>query len=105
MDGIDETLTGRRARRELSFTSPNGRERANCRCCNIDVGFTKYASNIQLLVAAEDAILVEGDAPVTRKISLDVRPRGNAVVQIDQAGDLALERLPALRKCIEQPLD
>ena len=35
---------------------------------------------IQALVAAEDAVLVKGDAALAREIRLDVRPGRNAVV-------------------------
>src|ERR1039458_8993985 len=62
-------------------------------------------SNIQLFIMAEDAVLVEGDAPVAGKIGLDVRSDGDAVVQIDQALNFALEGLHAIRKGITQPLD
>src|SRR5712671_2083766 len=60
---------------------------------------------IQLLVAPKNALLVEGNAAVAREIGLDVGPRGDAVVQIDHAGYLALERLHALGECVAQPLD
>src|SRR6267142_65485 len=63
------------------------------------------SSKVQLLVAAEDAFLVEGDAAVAREIGLDVGPRGDAVMQIDHARYLALERLHALWKCVAQALD
>ena len=43
--------------------------------------------HIQRLVAPENAVFVEGDAPVACQISLDIGPCGNAVVQIDQAGN------------------
>src|SRR5260221_1970109 len=60
---------------------------------------------IQLLVVTKNAVLVEGDAPVAGEISLDVGARGDAVVQIDQAGDLALAWLHALWKCVTQSFD
>src|SRR6266702_8715293 len=47
--------------------------------------------NIQRLVAAEDAVFVEGDAALARKIGLDVGSCSDAVVQIDHSGDPALE--------------
>src|SRR5882724_3496385 len=61
-------------------------------------------SNIQRFVTAENAVLVEGDAPIAGKISLDVRPRSDAVAQIDQPGNPALERLHAVGKGVAQPL-
>src|SRR5580704_10369386 len=53
----------------------------------------------------EDAVLVEGNAAVAFEIRLDPRSRGNPVAQADEARNLALERLHALRKSIAQPLD
>ena len=47
---------------------------------------------IQLLVVPEDAILVEGDAALAGEIGLDVRPRRDAIVQIDQRRDLRARR-------------
>src|SRR6202034_3023893 len=61
------------------------------------------ASSVQRLVAAENAVLVEGDAAVAGKIGLDVGSRGDPVVQIDQAGDTALERLHPPWKGVAQP--
>src|SRR5882724_11753664 len=60
-------------------------------------------SEIQRLVAAKDAVFVEGDAAIAGEIGLDVRPRRDAVVQIDQAGYPALEGFHAFGKCIAQP--
>src|SRR6267378_6616752 len=50
-------------------------------------GMTKADLQIQRLVAAEDAVLVEGDTAVAGQIGPDIRPDGNAVVQVDQAGN------------------
>src|SRR5580704_5299468 len=64
---------------------------------NLEIPGSRYARpgmtklKIQPLVAAEDAVLVEGDATRAREIGLDIRPRRDAVVQIDQAGNIALE--------------
>src|SRR6266446_9095552 len=55
-------------------------------------GMTKADLNIQFLVASKNAVLVEGDAAVAGEIGLDVRSVGDAIVQIDQAGDPAFER-------------
>src|SRR6476469_3061248 len=63
------------------------------------------SSTVQFLVVPENAILVEGDAALACEIGLDVRPRGNAIVQIDQTGNLALEILHPLRKGIAQSVD
>src|SRR5258708_20332429 len=60
---------------------------------------------IQLLVITKNAVLVEGDAPVAGEISLDVGPRGDAVVQIDSARNLALEWFHAFFTCVTQPFD
>src|SRR6266478_7466651 len=68
-------------------------------------GMTKADLQIQRLVAAEDAVLVEGDAAVAGEIGLDIGSRGNAVVQIDQAGYPALEGFHAFGKCIAQAFD
>src|SRR5712671_6476473 len=68
-------------------------------------GMTKADLQIQRLVAAEDAVFVEGDAAVAGQIGLDIRSRGNAVVQVDQAGYPALEGFRALGKCVAQPFD
>src|SRR5450631_2304770 len=65
-------------------------------------GMTKMSLEIQRLVAAKDAVFVEGDAAVAGEIGLDVRPVGDAFVQIDQAGDPALERFHAVGKCVAQ---
>src|SRR5882724_8204182 len=62
-------------------------------------------SNIQRLVAAEDAVLVEGEAAVAGQIGLDIGPRGNAVVQIDQAGNPAFEGFHAFGKCVTHAFD
>src|SRR3954469_5186173 len=85
-------------------SSPNGRG-SELRCCDIDASPTKYTSEVQLLIPTEDAFLVEGDPALACEIRFDVRPRGDAIVQIDQPRYLALERLHALRKCIAEPLD
>src|SRR5664279_2259421 len=82
---------------------PGLRQPAHPQMCNCTSG--NDVLNIQRLVAAEDAILVEGDPAVAAEIGLDVGSRGDAVVQIDQAGDVALERLHAPRKGVAQPLD
>src|SRR6266478_2688484 len=60
---------------------------------------------IQRLVAAEDAVLVEGDAAVAGEIGLDIGSGGNAVMQIDQDGNPALEGFHAFGKCIAQAFD
>src|SRR5258708_36375443 len=60
---------------------------------------------IQLLVITKNAVLVERDTPVAGEIGLDVGPRGDAVVQIDQAGNFALEWFHALWKCVTQSFD
>src|SRR5712671_128461 len=60
-------------------------------------------SQIQRLVAPENAFLVERDAALTRQIRLDVRPLRDAVAQFDQARYFALECLHALREGIAQP--
>jgi hypothetical protein len=39
----------------------------------------------------ENAVLIEGNPAVALKISLDVRPLGNPVVQFDQARNFSLE--------------
>src|SRR5215475_8830726 len=57
---------------------------------------------IQFPVVAEDALFIEGDAAVACEISLDVRPRGHAVMQSDQTRNIALERLHPLRKGVAQ---
>src|SRR5436305_13080340 len=59
-------------------------------------------SDIQRLVAAEDAVLIEGNAAGACEISLDVGPRRDAVVQLHQLRDRALEPLHALRESIAQ---
>src|SRR5262245_13993977 len=64
-----------------------------------------HASLIQLLVAPEDTLLVEGNAALACEIGLDVRPRRDAVVQLDEMRHLALERLHAIREGIAQPCD
>src|ERR1700731_184210 len=51
----------------------------------------------------ENAVLVEGDAPLAGEIGLDAGPCGDAVVQTDQAGNPALERLHAPWKRVAQP--
>src|SRR6185437_15720713 len=58
--------------------------------------------DVQLPVMAEDAVLVEGDAPLAGEIGLDVRPCGDAVAQPEQARNRLLEGLQALRKCVAQ---
>ena len=50
-------------------------------------GESWLTSPIQRLVPPENPLLVERDPPVARQIRLDVRPRRNAVAQIDQAGN------------------
>src|SRR5664280_2792269 len=82
---------------------PGLRRSAHPQMCNCTSG--NEFLYIQRLVAAEDAILVEGDPAVAGEIGLDVGSRGDAVVQIDQAGNAALERLHAPRKGVAQPLD
>src|SRR6266436_3773643 len=68
-------------------------------------GMTKADLHIQRLILPEDAVLVEGDAAVAGQIGLDIGSRGNAVVQIDQAGNPALEGFHAFGKCIAQAFD
>src|SRR6267143_4916324 len=68
-------------------------------------GMTKADLHIQRLILPEDAVLVEGDAAVAGEIGLDIGSRGDAVVQIDQAGNPALEGFHALGKCIAQAFD
>src|SRR5229473_3581774 len=63
-------------------------------------GMTARGLNIQRLILPEDAVLVEGDAAVAGEIGLDIGSRGDAVVQIDQAGNPALEGFHALGKCV-----
>src|SRR4051794_30549174 len=53
----------------------------------------------------ENAILVEGDAALARKIGLDVRTRGDPVVQLVQSGDIALKVLHPFREGVAQSLD
>src|SRR5262249_55033768 len=62
-------------------------------------------SSIQLLVAPEDALLIEGNAAVAGEIGLDVRPRGDAVVQFDQPRHLAFKRLHVCWKSVAQAGD
>ena len=87
---------------------PSRRRRLRCRPDRAP-GSTNWSDGrrlrIQRLVAPEDAVFVEGNAAVAGEIGLDVRPRGDAVVQIDQARDLALERLHAFWKGVAQPFD
>src|SRR4030088_763952 len=61
------------------------------------------ALQIQRLVAPKNAVLVEGDAAVAGEIGLEVGSGGDAVVQIDQAGNLALEGFHAFWKGVAQP--
>src|SRR6516225_1677028 len=60
---------------------------------------------VELLVAAEDALLVEGNAPLAREIGLDVRPRRDAAMQGNEAGNLLLVRHHALRESVAQAVD
>src|SRR5499433_2051368 len=53
----------------------------------------------------ENAVLVEGNSAFARKIGLDVRPRGDTVVQVDKARNLTLERLHPLREGVAQAVD
>src|SRR6185437_6798175 len=62
-------------------------------------------SRIQFLVAAEDAVLVEGNPPLAFEIGLDLRPRRDAITQREEAGDFLLERIHALGERIAQALD
>src|SRR5216684_4600334 len=64
---------------------------------------TKAGLNIQRLVAAEDAVFVEGDAAVAGEIGFDIWSCSDAVVQIDQAGNPALESLHPFRESVAQP--
>src|SRR5580704_8584169 len=58
------------------------------------------ASNVQFLVVAEDPLIVERNPSFAFQISLDLRPRGDAVAQADQSGNLLLERLHPFREGI-----
>src|SRR5207244_3647776 len=60
---------------------------------------------VQFRITPKDALLVEGNAAVGREISPNVRPRGDAVAQSDQARNLALERLHSLREGIAKAID
>src|SRR6201996_3269466 len=62
-------------------------------------------STIQFLVMPENPIRIERNPALAREIRLDVRSRGDAVAQIDQAWDLALERLHSFRERIAQAFD
>src|SRR5579871_2015911 len=69
------------------------------------IDFELASLAIQLLVAAENAALVEGNATVAFEIGLDGRPRGVTIVQLDQSGRLALGRRHALRPGVAQAID
>src|ERR1700760_3510408 len=60
---------------------------------------------IQRLVVPEYPVFAEGDAAIAGEIGLDVWPRGDAIVQIDQPWYLALKGLHPPRKGITQPFD
>src|SRR5947207_14558435 len=58
---------------------------------------------IQRLVLPENPVLVERDPSIARQIRLDVRPRRDAVAQLDEAGNFLLERLLAFWKGVALP--
>src|SRR5579862_1861118 len=66
-------------------------------------GNSAAKSNIQRLVVAEDAVLVERNASVAREIPRDLRSRGDAIMQFAQSPNVALESPHPPRKSVAQP--
>src|ERR1700752_5020906 len=66
------------------------------------LGHDASGSTIQLLVVAEDAVLVEGNAALARQIGCDVRATGDAVVQFAKRRNFALEGFHLPRKSVTQ---
>src|SRR5271154_4719676 len=60
---------------------------------------------VELRIVAEDAVLVEGNAPARGEIGFDARPRGDAVVQIAQARQVFFECLHGAREGVAQARD
>src|SRR5438876_6085216 len=65
----------------------------------------RRSSGVQLRVAAEDTLLVERDAALRAQVSAESRPRGDALVQLDQARDIFFQAAHRPREGVAQPLD
>src|ERR1700716_3374771 len=81
---------------EYRMRGPSPRKRGEVRAA------PRSRLQIQRLVAPKNAVLVEGDTAVAGEIGLEVGSGGDAVVQIDQAGNLALEGFHAFWKGVAQ---
>src|SRR5579859_3627871 len=105
MNVTESTARPRRVRAAALFLAlrPHfdiGRRLERGEACNDD-----SISSIEFPVAAEDAVLVEGNPPHAGKIGRDLRARGDTIMEFAEFWNFLLEGLHPLRESVTQAFD